>query len=233
MSTSPSSRMSSDRQRGAQAAEIAARLCDEIVSGAIEGGARLGQDALAARFGVSRMPVREALRLLEAQGLVDVPPNRSAIVARLSRDDLVDIFDMRASAEPLALGLALPHLTNAQIDRAAEIQHDIEHAPLDRFGDLNAAFHRTLHAPCGRPRLLAHIDSLNALADRYLRLAIGTMDHQGPSDAEHHALLEACRDRDEASARAVLTAHIVRARDALAAVFDEPAHELVREDASL
>ncbi|QBK30160.1 GntR family transcriptional regulator [Roseitalea porphyridii] len=222
-----------ERQRGAQAGEIAARLRDEIVSGAIEGGARLGQDALAARFSVSRMPVREALRLLEAQGLVDVPPNRSAIVARLSRDDLVDIFDMRACAEPLALGLALPHLTNAQIDRAAEIQREIENAPLDRFGDLNAEFHRTLHAPCGRPRLLAHIESLNALADRYLRLAIGTMDHQGPSDDEHHALLEACRARDEASARAVLTAHIMRARDALAAAFDERAHEPDREDASL
>ncbi len=212
--------MRDGQQRGAQAGEIAARLRDEIVSGAIEGGARLGQDALAERFGVSRMPVREALRLLEAQGLVDAPPNRSAIVARLSRDDLLDIFDMRASAEPLALGLALPHLTNAQIDRAAGIQRDIEAAPLDRFGDLNAEFHRTLHAPCGRPRLLAHIDSLNALADRYLRLAIGTMDHQGPSDAEHRELLDACRARDEASARAVLMAHIVRARDTLAAAFE-------------
>jgi len=212
--------MSDRQQRGAQAAEIATRLRDEIVSGAIAGGTRLGQDALAARFGVSRMPVREALRLLEAQGLVDVPPNRSAIVARLSRDDLLDIFDMRAAAEPLALGLALPHLTNARIDRAAALQAEIEAAPLDRFGDLNAAFHRTLHEPCGRPRLLAHVESLNALADRYLRLAIGTMEHQGPSDAEHHALLDACRARDADGARAILTAHILRARDALANAFE-------------
>lgn len=215
--------MAEKLRRGAQAEEIAARLRDEIVSGEIPGGTRLGQDVLAERYQVSRMPVREALRLLEAQGLVDVPPNRSAVVAQLSKNDLLDVFDMRICAEPLALGLALPHLTNAQIDQAEDVQRKIETAPLGRFGELNTRFHRLLYAPCMRPRLLSHIEDLNALADRYLRLAVGSMNHQSSSDSEHWDLLKACRVRDEERGRSILAAHISRARDALAGFFDSQA----------
>lgn len=204
------------RPRGAQAAEIASVLRGEIVSGALAPGTPLRQDAMARRFGVSRMPVREALHLLETQGLVDFPPNRSAVVAALSVADLADIFDMRAAAETLALRLALPHLTNARIDAAAAIQDRIETAPVGDFGRLNTAFHTTLYAPAGRPRLLAHISGLGDLADRYLRLAIDAMGHKAASDAEHRALLDACRARDAAAAGALLERHILRARDALA-----------------
>lgn len=202
-------------RRGAQARAVAASLRHDIVSGALPAGAALGQEPLAARFGVSRMPVREALRLLVAEGFVTLEPNKSARVAPMSAADVAEIFDMRIAAECLALRCALPELTNAQLAQAAALQDATEAAPLSEFGALNAAFHQTLYAPCNRPRLLGHIETLARAADRYLRIAAGALDHRGPSDREHRRLLEACRARDEADAAAVLSAHISRARDEL------------------
>ncbi|MEL6793348.1 MAG: GntR family transcriptional regulator, partial [Pseudomonadota bacterium] len=105
-----------------QVAEIVAALRDDIVSGAIAPGAPLGQEQLAARFNVSRMPIREAIRHLEAMGFAVTEGNKRSRVADMSLGDLTDIYEMRAALEPLAIRSAIPHLTNAQIDEAAEIQ---------------------------------------------------------------------------------------------------------------
>lgn len=204
-------------KRGAQPGDIAATLQSEIVSGALPAGQALQQDHLAARFGTSRMPVREALSLLAARGLVDLIANRSARVAALSRDDLLDIFDMRLAAETLAIRLALPQITNAQIDRAAAIQSQIEVSDVARFGALNSQFHHILYAPCARPRLMAHIAQLALAADRYLRTIHAVFDYAATSHREHHTLLAACHARDEPAAVACLGRHIASARDILAA----------------
>lgn len=203
-------------KRGAQPGDIAATLQSEIISGDLAAGQALQQDHLAARFGVSRMPIREALSLLSARGLVDLTANRSAKVAALSRHDLIDIFDMRIAAETLAIRLALPHITNAQIGQAADIQQQIETSDVARFGILNTRFHDALYAPCARPRLLAHITQLGLASDRYLRTAHSVLDHAAKSNREHHTLLAACLARDEATAVACLHAHIADARDILA-----------------
>lgn len=203
-------------KRGAQPADIAATLQSEIISGVLSGGQVLQQDHLAARFKVSRMPIREALSLLAARGLVDLTANRSARVAVLSRSDLVDIFDMRLVAETLAIRLAMPQITNAQIDLAAGIQRQIETADVAQFGVLNTRFHDALYTLCGRPRLLAHITQLGLASDRYLRAAHSVFDHADKSNHEHQTLLKACYARDEAAAIACLAEHISDARDVLA-----------------
>lgn len=207
--------------RGLRAMEIAAALRDEIVSGRLPPGTRLGQDDLATRFDVSRIPVREALKLLEADGLVDTSPNRTAIVAAVDMADMIDIFDMRGALECLALALAIPHLSDAQIRSAEQIQAEMKTAPQRDFGALNARFHMTLYTPCGRPRLLAEIRNLSDLADRYLRLALTAESQRYESDAEHDLLLKACYRRDSDEARQVLAAHIQKARDGLKGILAE------------
>lgn len=207
-------------RRGDQAGDIAEALRAEIVSGALPAGSDLRQEHLAERFGVSRMPVRDALRRLADEGFASLQPNKGAVVAPLGPDDLREITEMRVAAETLALRLALPELSNAQIDRAAEIHARLEVAPVAEFGALNNEFHRLLYAPCARPRLLSHIEVLGHAADRYLRITVSSLDYAGKSHREHRALLQACRRRDEAKAIACLTKHIEEAGDALARLME-------------
>jgi len=208
--------------RGTQPGDIAAVLRGEIISGALPGDTVLRQEALAARFGVSRMPIREALRLLEAEGFADCPANRSARVLPLSRADLEDIFDLRLATECLALRLALPHLTNATLAEAEALHRDMESADIGDLGRLNGEFHRLLYGPCGRPRLLSTIAQLGAAADRYLRVTLVSLNYDRKSHAEHAALLEFCGQRDEERAVACLADHIREAKEALAGLLGDP-----------
>ena len=211
-------RANQDRPAGltAPARAIFDALHDEIVSGVLAPDAPLGQEHLARRFAVSRMPVREAIWQLEALGFVTIEPNRRARVASASRTDFVEIFDMRLVAECLAIRRAIPHLSNAQIDRAEAIQKQIERASGERFGALNGAFHTMLYRAAPQPRLLAHIAMLSNAADRYRSMTRAAPSFREESDREHYELLAACRRRDTEAAVDCLTRHIGDARDALA-----------------
>ena len=191
-------------------------LHHEIVSGLLAPDAPLGQELLASRFGVSRMPVREALWQLEALGFVTIEPNRRARVAPASRADFVEIFDMRLVAECLAIRRAIPELSNARLDRAEAIQKRIEGASGEWFGALNGAFHMMLYRAAPQPRLLAHIAMLGNAADRYHSMTRAAPSFREKSDREHYELLAACRRRDTEAAVDCLTRHIGDARDALA-----------------
>ncbi len=191
-----------------QTRAIADRLRERIIGGELAAGAPLRQEQLAALFGTSRMPVREALRILQAEGFVEMVRNRGAAVAPIDLDDLNEIYEMRAMVETMALRLAIPELSNSRIDRAAVIQNELESASLSEFGRLNKAFHLTLYEACARPRLLAHIALLNDAADRYLKIAIRRLDYSDRSNREHRALLDACRARDSARAEALLADHV-------------------------
>ena len=191
-------------------------LREEIVSGVLAPDAPLGQEHLASRFGVSRMPVREAIWQLEALGFITIEPNRRARVAQASRADFVEIFDMRLVAECLAIRRAIPELSNARIDQAEAIQEQIEEASDERFGALNGAFHMTLFRAAPQPRLLAHVAMLGNAADRYLSVTRAPPSLREKSDREHYELLAACRSRDTEAAVDSLARHIGDARDALA-----------------
>lgn len=204
-----------------QVASIVTELRADIVEGRVKPGAQLGQESLADRFGVSRMPIREAIRLLEAMGFVTVETNKRCKVADLSLADLRDIYDMRAALEPLAMRQAMPHLTNAQIDEAAEIQARIERTDPMAFGTANQDFHMLLYRPCGRPRLLQQLDTLFAAADRYVCFAKASPELRNKSNREHHAMLDACRRRDADAAAKVLARHIGDAVDHFAGQFGD------------
>ncbi len=200
--------------RDGEAADIiAALLRTEIINGVQAPGTLLRQEELAKRFKISRMPIRDSLKILEREGLIILSANRSAQVAPLDPQGFREISEMRAVAEPLALKHAIPELTNRQIEVAFAIQHEAEQAISDQFSKLNKAFHAALLTPCGRPRLLDHIATLNDLSERYFHVAVVEMSYAEHSHKEHRELLMACKQRDVETACQILEAHISRANE--------------------
>ncbi len=200
-------------------ADLVEDIRADIVTGAMAPGDTLVQEDLADRFGVSRMPVRDAIKHLQMLGFVTVEANKRARVAALSRADFLEIYDMRESAESLAVRSAIPHLSNAHIEAAESIQDRIEDVEPKNYGMLNMAFHMTLYRPSGRPRLLTHVEMLFNAADRYVSMVSAGSRLKTKANAEHRILLEHCRSRDTKAAEACVTTHIADAREALAQFF--------------
>lgn len=199
------------QKRGDRAQHVEALIRDAIITGALAPGSALRQEELARTYASSRMPIREALRTLSAEGLVQLIPNKGAIVAPIAADELRENFEMREAAETLAIRLAVPHLSNAHIDAAAAVQKRLETCDILEFGALNKAFHTTLYRPADRPRLIAHIASLHDIAERYLRFTLVHLDYVGRSSDDHEAILEACYRRDVDRAISLTSSHILDA----------------------
>src|SRR6202021_4332373 len=102
---------------------VADKLRDQIIRGEIPEGAQLRQDAIANQYQVSRIPVRDALRQLDAEGLIAIVPNRGAVVPALSPDDIEELFSIRALLEPEVLELSIPHLLQEDFSEVAAVLH--------------------------------------------------------------------------------------------------------------
>ena len=172
---------------------------------------RLRQEELAKAYASSRMPVREALRTLNVEGLVQFHPNRGAVVSPVDPFELHENYEMRDVSEGLAIRLAIPQLSNAQIDKAAAIQRQIDSCHIDEFGALNKEFHLTLYEPCRRPRLISHISTLHDIAERYLRFTIMTFNYYSRSSEEHRELVDSCYQRNVDRAVSITSSHIIEA----------------------
>lgn len=195
---------------------IADRLRAAILSGVLAAGTRVNQDRVAAEQGVSHIPVREALRRLEAEGLVTFAPRRGFFVARLSAEDAEELGEMRAALEALAIRLAVPRLTAADLEMAAMAIEAAEQSDeLTDWSEANWRFHRALYAPCGRPRLMETLENLWRGADRYLRVVWQAERWQARSQREHRAILRACRKQDATTAAELVAGHVTAATAAL------------------
>jgi DNA-binding GntR family transcriptional regulator len=187
----------------------------------------LRQDALAVELGVSRIPVREALAQLEAEGLVRLEPHRGAFVTALAPDEVAELFEMRAVLEPALLRKAIPRQTPADLAEAAGALEAFDAAlatgDADRWGELNWRFHEALYRPAARSRMLRLVQELNNNAGRYVRLHLGLAGVRPRADADHKKLLSCCRARDVDAAALLLTRHIEDAAKALAALLAGPA----------
>jgi DNA-binding GntR family transcriptional regulator len=208
-------------------AAIAEILREDICAGRFEDGSPLVQDDLAHRLGVSKIPIREALRLLEAEGVVVFLPNRGAIIHRMSPDEAREITEMRLSLEPAVLRRAVPHFDRQHARHAMRILEDLEDVSTPaKQSALNWQFHAALYFPANRPRQIAVVRGLHVQIDRYMRLILAGLKHQRRSQAEHGALLDACIARRSAQAARILEAHIETAAQMLLACLRE------RDDAS-
>jgi DNA-binding GntR family transcriptional regulator len=189
--------------------DIADQVREEILSGRLAGGAIIRQDELAARYGVSRMPARDALRRLENEALIEIHPTRGAVVAPFDPEAIREIYALRMLLEGEALSLAYPRLTEQDLQEAetALARLEAERDPA-RIGALNSRFHLALYAPCGNLRLLDLIAREHAAAERYVRRLLTGLGHQDQSQAEHRAMLDACRQGDGEMAVAILERHL-------------------------
>lgn len=204
---------------------VSAALLEEIRRRVLDGrypaGAQLRQDMLAEEFGVSRIPVREALFQLEAEGLIRILPHKGATVAALSVAELEEAFELRALLEPRLLRHSAPRLTAE--DHAAigtlldEYSAAMGAGDTSRWGELNTALHLALYRRAGKPRSAALVASLLQECDRYTRLQLST-EPEGlrRADHEHRELVRLCRAGDTRGAVVLLRAHIEHVGRALA-----------------
>ncbi len=203
-------------------AMVAADLRQAILSSELAAGTQLRQDHLAADYGVSHIPVREAMRRLEAEGLVTYTPRRGVFVARLSGPEAWELTEMRLALEGLAVRLSVARATAGDFEAAAEaLGAGDRSASLDDRSAMNWAFHRALYAPCERPRLIKTVEGLWRQVDRYLRVVWQTADYQDRSQDEHRAILAAYRRRDVETALALTEAHIREAGEVLLRFMEE------------
>ena len=189
-------------------------LRDEIVRGDFTPGQYLRLEEIAARYEVSTMPVREALRDLEAEGLVTIFPHRGAIVTELTADELQDIYDIRVTLEEMATRLAVPLMTEATLTELTSLVEQME----NHVGDvatavkLNHQFHLVLYGASGRKHLCELNRMLRYRAQHYLHLyTVEVEAGQLPqTQEEHRAILAACKSGDAEQAAAIIHDHVAQ-----------------------
>lgn len=207
---------------------IAERLRARILRGEWTEGETLRQEAIAETYGVSRMPVREALRQLESEGLIVFHPHRGAVVAGLEIAEIEELFDLRRLVESELIRLAVPRAGSADLAAArtelTEMEAAYEAHDTHRWGELNWAFHKALYAPSGRHRTIAFVQTINSNVDRYVRLQLSlTSQSIANASREHHELLDRYAAGDAEGCAALLARHIDHARDDLLTALAENA----------
>ena len=208
--------MNSNIKHRTLSARIAEQLRQEILSGAYPAGAQLRQDALAAHYDVSRIPVREALFQLEAEGLVRMLPHKGAVVTSLSELEVNDIFDLRALLEPRLFSHSIPNLTAEDFLQIDTIQSQFEEAIRDQnlvqWGTLNSQLHTALYARANLPQTAATVAGLLQKSDRDTRVQLSSTLAQRKAEREHSTLIQLAKTREIAAACAFLVEHIESVR---------------------
>lgn len=183
-----------------------------IVAGDLAEGAPIRQDELARAFNISKIPVREALKQLEAEGFVTFHRNRGAVVASLSEPEIVQVFEVRAMLEAQAMRLAVPLMTPAALAEAEAAERAFAESPdVSRWAALNWAFHSALYRPAGRDFLMGLVAQVNDRVARFLRLQLTVSGGHALAVAEHRAILEAARAGEAETAARLTEAHIMGA----------------------
>ncbi|ADE87093.1 GntR family transcriptional regulator [Rhodobacter capsulatus] len=195
---------------------IADEIARRIIRGELSAGERLRQDYVAAEFGVSHVPVREALLKLAARGLVVSQHNKGVQVAPLDPLAQRELKLMRLALEPLTLLHSVPHLTPAQVREADRLREACDQAPdIYTWEEMNRAFHMQIYEACEMPRLLETVENMQNLAARYILVHYRSR-WRPRIDTDHHGIIAAIRRRDAKGAAAILERHLQR----LSQVFD-------------
>ena len=189
--------------------QVAELLRQRILSGKLKGGQPIRQEHLAAELGVSRIPLREALKQLAAEGFVTIASHKGAVVAELSIQEMEELFDLRVKLETWLLQLAIPAMTDrdlAGLEKNMEDQRRPDILP--RWGEINWRFHEIMYLPANRPITLKLLKNIHDKIDRYLRLEVTMRSGFDRALREHDGLIAFCRSRDVAAAVSLLERHI-------------------------
>lgn len=192
-------------------------LREMIVGGQLGSGERLVERDLADRFGVSRIPLREAIQQLEREGLVEIFRNRGAVVRTLTDSDVSEIYDLRTLLEGDAIYRSVKRMDEETLARAELVHRLLESATTKlRQGELNREFHELLYSQCGNERQRKAIRELRAQVERYERLQDTLLDETPSFQVEHEEILHACTQRNARKARSLTIAHLNSARKIVA-----------------
>lgn len=204
---------------------VADDLRHRILSGEFKGGTQLRQDALAGDYEVSRIPVREALLILESEGLVEFYPHRGAFTTELSVTMIRELFDLRVLLETHLLQHAIPNMTTRMLDHAEAILREYDAAldsgsQIDNWSEYNFAFHKTLYSPSNLPEAMNLVTQLNTRSDRYIRMQLLYTQAIEKAEREHHALLELSRQGNVDEACDLLRRHILDACESIVSLLE-------------
>jgi DNA-binding GntR family transcriptional regulator len=205
--------------------QVAERLRTRIYAHELAPGAWIDEQSLADEFGISRTPMREALKVLAAEGLVVLKPRRGCYVAELSERDLDEIFPVLALLEGRVAEEATRRLASAEFARLAKIHADLEHYAAandtDHFFEANQAFHDALQQLAGNRWLSQLIDDTRKFLELTRRDSLRLDGRLKQSLAEHRAILAAIEQRDAAAAALRMHNHILSGRAALTRLFTQ------------
>ncbi|NGM35990.1 GntR family transcriptional regulator [Methylobacterium sp. DB0501] len=209
----------STRREPSLTEQAAAALRRLILLNIIPPGEVLNEPDLVTRLGMSRTPVREALKLLAGEGLVTLRRNRAALAARLDPADLVPLFELEAALESACAGLAAERMTPAELARLAGLQDALEAARDDRdtYTRLNRQAHRLIVTASRSPAIAEAHGRAFARLERARNFALAADGRVAESLAEHRAILDALRARDPERARTRMHAHVARTQALLVA----------------
>jgi DNA-binding GntR family transcriptional regulator len=198
--------------RGERTADVVARrLGTAILDGELPPGTRLTEEMLAARYSVSRTPVREALILLSTSGLVELERNRGATVLQLTAADVAEVYHLRAVLESEAAGLAARHLTADLadlLDKSCDRLGELHGAPAAEQLAADTFFHYTIAEASGSPRLCGLIRQVSAIPEAYRSSIAYTGDDMTEAERQHRAIAESLRLHRGGAARKLMRSHV-------------------------
>jgi len=197
--------------------ELRLRLSDDIVRGQLAPGAALDETELARRFSVSRTPVREAIKMLAASGLVEVRAHRAAVVARPTHEHLIGMFEVMAELESLCAGYAADRMRGAE-RRALEDAHEklrvlIQRGNPQRYYEVNEAFHATIYAGAHNSYLAELTLATRGRVQPFRRAQFRNLGRLAKSHAEHDRVVQAILRGERVLAAQNMYAHIIKVRD--------------------
>ncbi|MGY1591699.1 GntR family transcriptional regulator [Geodermatophilus sp. SYSU D00708] len=193
---------------------VARGLRDRLRTGAIPPGTVLSQSDIAAEYGVSRIPVRDALHVLSTEGLVDLAVT-GAVVTGLSIPELQELYELREAVEPVVTAIAVPNVGRAEVARMAALAERMESGEMTpgEWLEANARFHALVYERADRPRMVALTEQLRRLTDRYVYLhldVIGDVEHL---HEEHRQILAAVRRGDPREVAELTRVHLATSHD--------------------
>lgn len=188
-------------------------LRSEILSGRYPAGLRIKQEEIARTLGLSRIPVRDAIQRLLAEGFVTLQPDRGVVVTRLTAEDISELFEIRAALEALAVQLSAPRVEATFLADSEEILNRMGRArgDISLWIKRHEEFHEQLAAPCNRPRLAAQARHYRQMVEPYVRFYVTTHHDPEMEGAEHRGLLETMKMQNPEFAREAMTAHVTTA----------------------
>lgn len=198
---------------------IADDVRERILSGELAEGETIRQETLAEEYDVSRMPIREALKRLDAEGLVQLTNNRGASVTKHSLQEIGEIFDVRALIEVDLFRRSIPEMTESDFARCQTIidQMEVSYDTNDvaKWGKLNFQYHSALYSAANRNLTNELLQRVSLQSDRYVRMHLSVMKQRKPAKDEHRSLLAFAQKREIEEACQLLTSHLMRTKDQL------------------